>query len=614
MRFKTIFRAIIATVVAASSTCFQASAFKEVVKTSAVGDVTIACSNDNGWKVSTEYKAAEGKEYIKIKLSNSILQTPPQFNLSFITAQKDMHHVWFSETHIDRCHLKPDWSKKYQSALAQNMPIYALLNENNRNRLTLACDEYSRAIETKFGVKEEECRIYAQMNFFIQPEAPLSEYETTVMLDNRDVFWAEPITESAAWISDSKGIKACNVPESAFDPLYSSWYQFHQKVNYKEIEAESEIAAKLGMKTLIIDDGWQTDDTNKGYAFCGDWNLCDKKFSNMREHVRKVQGMGIKYLMWYSVPFIGYKSANYERFQGKYLYHKPGLSTAVLDPRFPEVRDFLCNVYVKAMKEWGLDGFKLDFIDSFKFEGDDPAVAENYAGRDIKSVPAAVDVLMKEVVSRLSAINPDVLLEFRQSYIGPGIRQYGNMFRAGDCPGDLQGNRIRTANIRLTAGNSATHADMIIWNKAESKEDAARPLISALFSVIQYSVMLRETTPDQIEMIKHWIDFTQKHRDALLKGYFKPYHPEACYPVLEAGNDSERIMAVYTEGTVVRVPDAKLSTIIVNGTGEPGMIVELPAKTGKANIYDCCGKLVSSVKTAKGLQSLPVPVSGYITL
>ncbi|MFS6558390.1 hypothetical protein VPJ68_23540, partial [Parabacteroides distasonis] len=101
------------------------------------------------------------------------------------------------------------------------------------------------------------------------------------------------------------------------------------------------------------------------------------------------------------------------------MYLTDGGNTDVLDPRFPEVREFLCGLYENALRDWKLDGLKLDFIDRFKFTGEDPAVAQNYAGRDIKSLPAAVDTLMNGISRRLRAINPDVLIEFRQEYIGP---------------------------------------------------------------------------------------------------------------------------------------------------------------------------------------------------
>lgn len=37
----------------------------------------------------------------------------------------------------------------------------------------------------------------------------------------------------------------------------------------------------------------------------------------------------------------------------------------MLDPRYPEVREFLIGIYEKALLDWDLDGFKLDFVDEF---------------------------------------------------------------------------------------------------------------------------------------------------------------------------------------------------------------------------------------------------------
>ena len=256
----------------------------------------------------------------------------------------------------------------------------------------------------------------------------------------------------------------------------------------------------------------------------------------------------------------------------------------------------------------------MDFIDSFRIKGADPAIAQNYAGRDIKSLPEAVDTLMKGVLSRLQAIKPDILIEFRQNYIGPAIRQYGNMFRASDCPGDMQNNRIRIANLRLTSGTTAVHADMIEWHPNEKPEVAARHILSALYGVVQYSVMLRDIPAEQKKMVTHWIDFSQKHRKTLLHGSFKPYHPEACFPILEAESKDESIITAYQEGVVVKADKADCDTYIINATGVERMIVELTGKPKKAEYYDTYGNRVGGAKLAKGLQSVDIPVSGYVKL
>ena len=65
----------------------------------------------------------------------------------------------------------------------------------------------------------------------------------------------------------------------------------------------------------------------------------------MPAHVAKIHELGMKYVVWFSVPFVGEHSKAYERFKGKYLYESKRLNTAVLDPRFPEVREYLINIY-----------------------------------------------------------------------------------------------------------------------------------------------------------------------------------------------------------------------------------------------------------------------------
>ena len=602
-------RAILA--ITALFATLSAMAFEAKVQTKLVGEVTIS-SKDKTWSVDAKVERKGELECITIELKAPQAMTPPKFEVAFSTPQLDAHHLWNSNRSC-RMILQPDWSKAHTSALAQNTPLYAFINNNNRNRLTFATSEANRRVDVRAGLREEGALLVGKINFFVEQEAPITHYKTTILLDNRDVFWADAVREASEWIESQNNFKVCRVPEAAFEPLYSSWYQFHQQVTDEAIEAECREAVKLGMKTIIVDDGWQTADNNRGYAYCGDWRVAPVRIKDMAAHVKRVQDIGMKYMLWYSVPFVGRYSDAWSRFEGKFLYMR-NKDVGVLDPRFPEVREYLISTYEKALKEWNLDGFKLDFIDSFRLNGKDPAIAENYAGRDIKSVSEAVDVLMIEVKNHLQAIKPDILIEFRQNYIGPAIRQYGNMFRASDCPGDMQNNRIRIANLRLTSGTTAVHADMLEWNSAEKPEVAARHILSALYGVVQYSVMLRDIPAEQKQMVKHWIDFSQKHRKTLLHSSFKPYHPEAGFPVVEAESNEERIIAAYQEGMVVNGGKADRDTYIINATGAEKVAVELAGKPKRVEYYDTFGNKVAGAKLVKGLQNVNIPVSGYVKL
>ncbi len=598
----------------------QEAVFSSVIPTQTVGDVTLVCPAPSSWHFAAEVERLEGKEYISLTLRSEAEAIPPLFTLSFAIPQRDIHHLWEINGSA-RFKLAAEWNYSRTTNLSSGMPLFSFINDRDENRLTVASDEVYRDLVSVMALKEEGCLVVGKMTWFSVPESPMTEYRTKICLDGRRVFWADAAREASLWMRSSAGCEPCPVPEAAYEPLYSTWYQFHQDVYADQVEAECEKASALGMKTIIVDDGWQVDQATRGYARCGDWEVSARRFPDFKSHIRRVQAMGMKYMLWYSVPFIGSYSRNYERFKHAVLYSqkdfydKEGDLTVILDPRFPEVRSFLIGLYVDAARNWGLDGFKLDFIDSFRLKGKDPALKDNYAGRDIRSVPEAVNVLMRGVRDSLLRINPEVLLEFRQRYVGPAITQYGNMFRASDCPGELQQNRIAICNLRVGAPGVAIHSDMIEWHPTETAAMAARAIQSALFGVVQYSVMLRDIPQEHLDVIRFWLDFSRKHRSALLKGWFKPHHPEAAYPLVEAGDARETIKALYQPDVVVPVEMEGKAVYVLNASGADGMVLKLSSRPKSVKIFDMYGKPVSTAtgkKCASGLCECKVPAAGFL--
>ena len=573
----------------------------------------VVCESAGTWTFDgATVERGQGVCEYRVSMKSLEPAVPPKFGVTFSVPQDGAHHVWTADIG-SHAGVRVDWQGLYKSNLARSFPLACAKDCADRNRLTVAASEALRDVAFGIRLREEGCVVKVDFEFFCTPEAPRTEYSVALRIDRRDIFWGDAVRDATDWIRREGGYPPAVAPDAAFAPLYSTWYQFHQDVTDEKIEAEARIAASLGMKTLIVDDGWQTDDTSRGYAYCGDWEVSKRRFPDMAAHVKRVQAAGLKYMMWYSVPFVGEKSENFGRFKGKYLYHNKRLRASVLDPRFPEVREFLASLYEKAQKEWGLDGFKLDFIDSFAVQGADPAVAENYAGRDIRTVPDAVNVLMGEVVRRLRANDPDVLIEFRQSYIGPAVTQYGNMMRAADCPGDRQANRARIADLRLTSGLAAVHADMLEWNVATPVEEAAGSVISAIFGTVQYSMMLSDLPPDHLRMIAHWVKFGAEHCDALQRGSFKGHEPEAGYPLICGESAAERIFGVYGSDRVVRVADLDKTTFVLNGTGIGSLCLELSGETS-FEVRDTFGGHVRRGSLAAGLNRVSVPLGGYVIL
>jgi alpha-galactosidase len=579
------------------------------VKTPFSGIAEITCDEPGDWKFDIKASEDDGRDVVTVKISSPTEAKPPRFGVFFRVSGKGVQNVWTSDIGKEKFQLGPQlwwkWSTKCKSQLAENMPVAVAFNPTGVSPVAIACSEAFNFLEYGLYVDDRTCEIVGRCEFFVQTVAPLKEYEASVLLDRRGRNWAETVKSCSQWVESKNSFIPASVPESAYDPLYSTWYAYLQDVHDKELEREALLAASLGMKTMILDDGWQKEDSKGFYSKAGDWMPVKSRFPDMKAHVAKVHAAGLKYMLWLAVPFMGNEAENYGRFKNMLL------SGNVLDPRFPEVREYLIQTYERAVGEWGFDGLKLDFIDNFTLPAVDPAIKDNYAKRDYRSLPQAVDRLMKDVLTRLKKIKPDVMIEFRQKYMGPAIRQYGHMIRAADTPADPYLNRRRVCSLRLTSGNTAVHSDMLVWSKDESAEGAALPILNVLFSTIQYSMILQSLPPHHHEVIRHWLQFSQKHRNALLKGDFRPHHPENGFTWVEGEDASERIIACYAENACVKTGKPDKSVYLINATGLKGILVEFSAKPTKIEAFDVIGKSVGTLKAESGLTRLQVPSSGY---
>ena len=581
----------------------------------AVGEIKLMCRERHGWDVEFRRETdKDGIEYAVVEMKRDEPEFPAPFNLSFNFPKRDTVGAWRPWSSWTRFSMY--WNPSVlpgagDSDFRKWLPLYACYGSGNRNRVTFAASESSEPLVVKSGIKEEDNRIYMAFHFYNGKIARRKHLVARLRIDSRDIFWSDAVKEAADWMSEISGRKPANVPDAAFAPLYSTWYNFHQNVFQDELERECEIASKMGMKTIIVDDGWPTDDTNRGYAFCGDWKVSKRRFPDMKAHVAKVHAMGMKYMMWYSVPFVGKKSANWRRFKGKCLNVDSRLGAGVLDPRFPDVREFLISTYEKAVREWDIDGLKLDFID--RFAGKTIPEGKSMGGRDIRSVPEATEKLIADIYKRLSAIKKDILIEFRQTYIGPSIRAGANMLRVSDCPADMQMNRCGIVNLRLTSGGTAVHADPLEWHPTDTAEAAAKNVLSSIFGTIQYSMKLAGLDKRHSDMIAHWSRFGAEHEAALQRGRFRAYHPELSYPLIEGESGVERIFGVYAEEICVSTGALDKPVYILNSTDANSLAVEIPS-AAKVVAYDTYGACVGEQEYQAGCHRMAVPLSGYLKI
>ena len=557
----------------------------------------------------TESKETEDVQLITFKFSADQPSELKPVTIHFNFPSVDVNGYWNPKISIDKVNY---FNNGVTSKASRNAPVLAFYNGALNNRMTMALSDALNQSEFNSWLKEEDVNFHPRIYLFREKMPKTTSYEVTLRIDTRELPYYESIDDVASWWANMSEYKPMHVPEAAKEPMYSTWYSYHQSITAEEIVAECKIAKTLGCGAVIIDDGWQTNDGNRGYAYTGDWN--PDRIPDMKGFVEAVHNEGMKFLLWYSLPFMGENAENYSKFKGKYLRYWDGQGTYVMDPRYPEVREYIVNTYIKAMQDWNLDGFKLDFIG--RFTATDDTVLTKADGRDYASVNDATDVLMTEVTNKLTAIKPDILIEFRQPYIGPVMRKYGNMFRGVDAPNNAVANKIETTNLRILSQNTAVHSDMFIWRPEENVEQAALQILNILYSVPQLSVRLEDIPENHLNMIRYWFKYWNNNKHILMDGKFIPSNPTANYPWLSAIANHKQITTLY-EDVVVTLDDNAKQIDLINAKASTSVVFKLEHKSNAAiKIIDCKGNTVfeKNQNLNKGVHSIEVPMSGMLSI
>ncbi|WP_084783863.1 glycoside hydrolase family 36 protein [Paenibacillus sp. FJAT-26967] len=584
--------------------------------TYATGTYAMNVKGGEGFRISLTSLSSEGGiELVRLRMESDTPLAPRDIQIRWNHPAVDIQGYWDPGANRDKG-LRIDFSPAFDSKATSLAPVYSLYNLNGLNRLTVAYSDALRPHKMRAGIHEETAEFECLLQLFTEPSPPMTEYEAVIRLDTRELFYADCLREVGEWWAAMPGYEPSPVPAAARMPMYSTWYSFHQELVPGQVEEQCRLAKQLGCEAVIVDDGWQTTSNERGYAYCGDWQVSPERIPDMKAHVFKVHEAGLKYILWYSVPFVGPYSGAYKKFENKFIDTYGTDGTAVVDPRFPEVREYLIGTYEQALRDWDLDGFKLDFVDSFNLS--EEMKDSLGGGRDYDSVPEAVDRLLTDTMTRLRSIKPDIIIEFRQKYIGPLMRKYGNMFRVADCPNNSSQNRIGSIDIRLLSGDTAVHSDMLMWNPDEPVESAALQLINSLFSVPQISMLLDRLPEDHQQMVSFWLRFWMTNRDVLLGGKLTPLSPDMLYPVVTAAAEHKSITAVYAEHIVKVGELPRDSFIFVNGTLQNRIVADFTVDSGERNmtVLDCKGNVAAYqlVSFTQGLHSLPVPPGGLIIL
>ncbi len=560
----------------------------------------------------------DGVYHATLQLDSKAALLLPDLKLAWDLPAVDFHYKWNPRCGQNRAlDVGLGSFNHIQSAAHNGAPVFSLYNLAGINACTWALSDVVHETSTGGAYKSGQT-FYCDAKVVGNSVGIVTRYVLTIRFDFRRIPYYEAITDISRYWEGLPGCAPCTVPAAARKPLLSSWYVYEIRFDPDDFEAQCRIAAETGFETAIMDDGWQTSQTTAGYENNGDWEVCKEKVPDLESHVARVHAMGMKYMAWFAVPLVGVQSKAFHRFKAMLLPGREGAKWYSFDMRFPEVREYLIERFESFVSRYRVDGLKLDFIDSCNDTNPGSAILED-GRRDCVSIGEGMCKLLGEAKQRLCAINPGILIEFRQGYTGPAMRTSANMLRAVDCANSLGDNRVRTLDLRLLAGSTAVHSDPITWNKDEPVHSAAMQIIHALFSVPQISMRLSDLPDAHRKMLRWQLAFCKSHEDVLQSGAFRPLYPHLLYPLVVARNAEKMVIAFYAD-MPMRIGDEALpaDTYLVNGSYASELLLAVGQTQGRAfvTVMDCCGVRlrIENIVLSSGLHRFTVPPAGHVHL
>ena len=478
---------------------------------------------------SLEYNGNYGKLAVKVPGHSGIMQ------MRFSVPILDMHGYWVPESRTPST--KIVWVIESKSAGQRAFPFIAFFNSRQINRLSAGLTNLTDDARILAKMNQEKCTY----DITIEVALGKDSQDFELVIDQRPQVW----TESLADWRKALALPLPEFPEGAWEPVFCTWYAVHAAVTQDWVEKNAEVASRLGFRTLIIDDGWCFDVMKRvspetistWYEMIGDWFLSEKKFPDFENHRKRVQAMGMKYLLWVAPFLIGAKSELYKQLADivKPEYHE-GCYT--FDSSRKEAAKLLLGKMKHVIQDYGLDGLKVDFLDYIFPNMEEPR------GEDTTH-------FIQELARTIREVKKDALIEFRQAYATPGMLAYGTQFRAGDVPFDFIDNFHRLAQIRISVGDGVpVHADPAYWHPQESPENISRHMIASLAGVPMLSMDLLAISETEQKIIRHWLGFYQAHRETFNYGKWDVTYHQSGTAYAMVSNEKESIIILHDSARI----------------------------------------------------------------
>jgi len=193
----------------------------------------------------------------------------------------------------------------------------------------------------------------------LKPAESMSTFRTFVAVHRGDHF--QTLLDYSKFMT-RQGIEFKDPPQTAYETIWCGW-GYEKEFTLDEFYGTFPMVKKLGIDWIVLDYGW-----SEGV---GDYVLSKEKFPNgdsdMRKVVDKIHATGAKAKLWW-MPLSVYPCTDMFQNHPEYLLLQENESPVYIEfwrsfflcPASKEVIKLTRDFVIKAIKDWGWEGLKID--------------------------------------------------------------------------------------------------------------------------------------------------------------------------------------------------------------------------------------------------------------
>ncbi len=323
-------------------------------------------------KIYEEYPGFAIYKVNYVNTGNSIINAEGWVNNRFLLPQKDTAEVFwsFQDASYEE---RPDWVRKVPFGYSQEN--FMGMNASDYGGGTPVVDVWNRDYGVAVGHLETvpklvslpvkrtnggvELMVKYEKDFQLKPGDTLSTFTTFIAVHRGDYFHTLKTYSS---IMQKKGLKINPAPETSYEPVWCAW-GYERNFTVDQILNTLPKVKELGLKWVVLDDGWQTSE--------GDWYLNPEKFPNgdadMKALVDKIHAAGFKAKLWWAPLAVDPGTDLIKQHPDMLLINKDGKYQDIswwdsyyLCPAYKPTLEYTKKLVEKFIGEWGFDGLKID--------------------------------------------------------------------------------------------------------------------------------------------------------------------------------------------------------------------------------------------------------------